>query len=283
MVNICRGVDFMADEELREEYKKVKVHNVRTLPQSHSFAFPQILGPVINAKVVLSELLVQINVEADLELPEEAIEIKREKKAIEITQCELLLNTNTVFIGGFVNKNIEYATGQHSCGNNTWGHINHISVKIPFESTAEIPTLQIPIGLPTRTDEYYLHAPKFSKLKVPNKEFVTTEFINEKPFGEPVMAYMVDEIIHSLEKPFHQFTEKMVVVVVLKIMQNRQVPLYGFFGQTSPVNLFQNQNQQNVFQNQQNIQQTVVGQPTQQISPTPIIGELLAALGNTEA
>jgi hypothetical protein len=97
------------------------------------------------------------------------------------------------------------------------------------------------------------------------------------------MAYMVDEIIHPLGRPFHQFTEKMVVVVVLKIMQNRQVPLYGFFGQASPINLFQNQNQQNVFQNQQNIQQKVVDQPTQQISPpTPIIGELLAALGNTE-
>jgi hypothetical protein len=129
---ICRGVNFMADEELREELRKVKVRNVRTLPQSHSFAFPQILGPVINAKVVLSELLVQINVEADMELPEDTVEIKREKKDIEITQCELLLNTNTVFIGGFVNKNIEYATGQHGCGQNTWGRINYISVKIPF-------------------------------------------------------------------------------------------------------------------------------------------------------
>jgi hypothetical protein len=265
------------------EQKKVQILNVRTLPHCPSYVLPQPFGPVIKTSVVLSELFVQINVEADIDLCDEAIEIKREKKEIEIVQCELLLNTNTVFIGGFVNKNVEYATGYCGCApvpgdggepkqggfdHNICGQIKHCLVKIPFECTAEIPFGSSPFGYPSSTDEYHFSTMKCAKKKTPKKEFVSTVFINEKPFGEPIAAYMVDEIIHPHEKPFHKFTEKMVVVVLLKIMQNRQVPLNGFFPGAAGLNVMPNQPK--------------LASSPQTAAPAGIIGELIEVLEDAE-
>jgi hypothetical protein len=274
-----KGVEYMSDGE----QKKVSCLNVRTLPHCPSYVLPQPFGPMIKTSVVLSELFVQINVEADIDLCDKAIEIKREKKDIEIKQCELLLNTNTVFISGFVNKNVEYATACCGCGpasldggqdqakedeygfgHSICGQIKHCLVKIPFECTAEIAPLNMPFGFPSTTEEYRLGAVKCGK-KTPKKEFVSTVFINEKPFGEPVAAYMVDEIIHPHEKPFHKFTEKMVVVVLLKIMQNRQIPLNGGFFPQSAV----------VMPNQ-------LANSSQTTAPSGIIGELIDILEDTE-
>jgi len=66
------------------------------------------------------EPVIQVDVESVIQLEEPALEIKRVKKNLFITQCKLIdtgfdyeckgKRTGKLFLSGYVRKNIEYAT-----------------------------------------------------------------------------------------------------------------------------------------------------------------------------
>lgn len=110
---------------------------VKTLQQSfteQTSVTPSVIEPgpvVVKIPVVIAETNITIPVEATIKLDYPAIEIKRIRKNVYLTQSRVIpfsqdgvFGTGILFIAGFIRKNIEYATktcgryGSHNvCGN----------------------------------------------------------------------------------------------------------------------------------------------------------------------
>jgi hypothetical protein len=242
--------------------------NSRTLAECPNYPLmPADNAIIVKTDRVLSEILIETNVEADITLPEPALEIKRIGKTVKIKQCELLLNTNKLFISGYVTKNIEYATFESfgtagrtgptgptgpagTAGSigplvdvNIGGYIKHCTVQVPFECTTAIPV--IPSGGPTVAGQFDFNLENLKNKKIlDKKEFVTVSFLNELPTCEAIAAVIIDEEIMPkgtfLFYPadaFQEFTEKMVIILQVKILQKQQVPI--FQPQPTPSNIME--------------------------------------------
>ncbi|MDF2547465.1 MAG: hypothetical protein K0R93_2363 [Anaerosolibacter sp.] len=212
---------------------------------------PLTTGAVSNIPVVLAELTIQINVDSLINLPEPALEIKRIKKHVKVTQCLLLQDTNVLFVKGFIRKNIEYATRKCSNKTGVCGDIRHCTVDVPFSCTTPI-TFNGIAPLPpvprTSTEFQYLRQQNISGPGFADKdrllsgdlsEFnqISTEYFNQLPFCELISARIVefDETInptrpHGVTLPFEErefkcIQQKAVIFLTLKLLQKRQVAI----------------------------------------------------------
>ncbi|MFA5523549.1 MAG: hypothetical protein WDA24_04250 [Tissierellales bacterium] len=217
-------------------------------------------GVVAKIPVVLAELTVQVNIDSINELPEPAIEIKKIKKHLKITQCLLLQNTNMLFVKGFVRKNIEYATLGCSNAKGICGDIKHCTIDVPFKFTTPIEFNGIaPAPVRNRAEaefEYFrerdIFGPDFADkdrlLSGDLSEFnqTTTEYFNELPFCELISSRIVefDEYLNPTkphkatvpfeERIFNRIEEKVVIYITLKLLQKRQVAIGAVAGTTCP-------------------------------------------------
>jgi hypothetical protein len=222
-------------------------------------------GAVVKVPIVLAQLNLQINVDAIIDLPEPALEIKQVSKNLKITQCLLLQDTNMLFIKGFVRKNIDYST-KGCCFNKTGvcGDIRHCTVDVPVSCTTPVLFNGIeplpPISGTSEEFAYFkeqkISGPDFSEksklLSSDITEFnqISTEYYNEMPYCELISSRIVEfnEYLnptapHSLvlpfeEKEFCSIEEKMVIFLTVKILQNRQLavpPLSSGFECGKPV------------------------------------------------
>jgi len=211
---------------------------------------PITTGVVAKIPVVLAELTVQVNVNSFIKLPKSALEVKDIKKRLKITQCRLLQNTNILFIKGFVRKNIDFSTRYCSNYDGVCGDIKHCTVDTPFECTTAVTfngTAPAPVIPSTRSEFEYFRKEKLPKI-FPEKEKLlsgdlsqfnqtSTEFLNELPYCELISSEIVefDEYLGRRpiydasapfeEKEFKKLEEKMVILITLKILQNRQVEI----------------------------------------------------------
>lgn len=214
---------------------------------------PVSAGPlVIKIPVVLAETNITIPVEAVITLDQVAMEIKRIKKNVYLTQSRLIpfsqdnrKGTGMLFIEGFVRKNIEYAT--QTCptctSSNVCGEIRHCTVEVPFNFTTRVNFLREPIFNGNTTPrELQFFTDKLQGCdscsdsiigRNPcDQSFFFTEVFNEKPFVELVRADITEIDIHTnptvncetpTEQRFTQLTEKIVINLTLKVLQNQQV------------------------------------------------------------
>ncbi len=214
-------------------------------------------GAVIKVPVVLAEFTVRFFVNAIIDLPEPALEIKDIKKRLKVTQCLLLQPTNILFIKGFVRKNIDYST--RTCSNNegVCGEIHHCTIDVPFECTTPITFFRPPAPLLAneRQEFEYLKeeslprdtfAEKDKLMSGDLSEFnqTSTEFFNELPFCELISSRIneFDEFINRRrpanvnlpfeEREFRRIEEKMVIALRLKLLQKRQVTVPSIPGNT---------------------------------------------------
>lgn len=210
---------------------------------------------VLKLPVVLVETNVTIPVEATITLDKKVIEIKRIKKNVFLTQARLIPNSAThvqpysaiLFLAGFVRKNIEYAT--ETCNTpgtaNVCGDIRHCTVEVPFDFTTRVffAPNRLPIFEPnTIPDEIEFFTDKLKSCDICadpvlgrnpcDQNFSFTEYFNEKPFVELVRADVTEVDIHKypssscknpVEQSFTQLTEKIVINLTLKVLQNQQV------------------------------------------------------------
>ncbi|MBM7865236.1 hypothetical protein GTO89_00450 [Heliobacterium gestii] len=220
-------VDYCVDGGKVSPRKDVcgQVVSVRTLPLCPNTPGNVACGQV-KVPVVLAEPTIQIEVEADLELDQYALEIKRIKKEVVLTQCELVLGSNKLFIGGYVRKNIEYATVDCEKCATKCGDIRHCTVHVPFECVTPI----------TFANPPQFHAAKpCTNIEFEGHKFIAEESIcvdvkNEKPFCELLSSVIYEEDIikhkecgcDSGEELFKKFTEKMVIILTLKVLQKQQ-------------------------------------------------------------
>lgn len=215
-------------------------------------------GPfVVKIPVVIAEPLIQIVVEASIELKEPALEIKRIKKNLFIDQCKLIDlrngSTGKLFISGFVRKNIEFATASFVCDEHKSisGDIRHTTVNVPFTCVTEIHYAVPPeITFQENAKEMSLFIEKNIKSRDCCSEtiigrnpceqnFEHFESFNERVFCELEDVRFFESDIRDNPRPigcefefptectFDKLTEKIVILVRLKLLQNQQVNIPG--------------------------------------------------------
>ncbi|CAB1244914.1 CsxC family protein [Clostridium sp. MT-14] len=210
----------------------------------------------VKIPVILAETNITIPVEATITLDKEAIEIKRIKKNVYLTQCRLIpfsqdkkSDTGILYISGFVRKNIEYATEKciSSDKKNICGDIRHCTVKVPFNCTTRVKFIRKPFfrSNPNSQElQYFTDSLKSCDVCADpiigrnpcDQNFTTTEIFNEKPFCELVKSCITEVDIHKcpvpvngklygspMEQEFRTFTEKIVIDLTLKVLQKQQV------------------------------------------------------------
>lgn len=202
--------------------------------------------PLVKAPVVLTEQNIQIDVEAEVRFEEPVLEIKRIRKNVYIDQCKAIIISpcaqpprGKLFIGGYVRKNIEYATvGCRSKGIKS-GDIKHLTVKVPFKCITEIEFNIAPPVIPSnyKQKEFEVLGEscdcKCHDMLTGKKECEDI-FITQEDFMEPIFCELEGAKIFEIDlhddmdkkdKIFTNMIEKMVVYVKVKLLQKQQVKL----------------------------------------------------------
>lgn len=182
--------------------------------------------PVYDIPVVLAEVELQADVEADIKLPTAAREIKWIRKNVSLTQCKAIPSVQNpgyvkLFITGVVHKNIQYV---EECS----GYITDFSTDISFSCNQQVQVFNQPIEFLSR------------KSSVDERRFLdktghgadhsmggsrTFEFYNE-PIDCKLIFSEVNEL--DLYKEFNRFgqfdkiTEKMEITLFFKLLQTQQ-------------------------------------------------------------
>jgi hypothetical protein len=201
-------------------------------------------GPLVaKIPVVLSDLTIQIDIEAKLKLEEPALDIKTIDKHIYLTECNLVPHTDKLFISGYVQKNIQFSS--ISCTNNTSvnGHIYHTTVNVPFKCVTKIQFSKYPVY----GKDYKVKLNVLDK-KMLSKDQKEDSWIHYSKLYEPVYCELEyakiletdildrefnlqDTLIE--ETAFQELNEKMVIYIRLKVLQNQQVCIPEPHGEVS--------------------------------------------------
>ena len=209
-------------------------------------------GPVtVKIPVVLTECNITINVQSSLKLEDTVLEIKHIKKNAYLNQCKLILNsendkpnTGILFLAGFIRKNIEYSAKEHNDKCVLNGKLKHVTVNVPFKCTTRV-TFNTPPKFKATTPQDEVEILQTSiEVRNPCGEEITgrdireqsfrlIEFFNEKVFCELISAEFVESDIlenptnkeckSPLEQTFHEITEKVVLFLTIKLLQNQNV------------------------------------------------------------
>ena len=209
-------------------------------------------GPVtVKIPVVLKECNITINVQSSLKLEDTVLEIKHIRKNAYLNQCRLIPNsendkpnTGILFLAGYIRKNIEYSTKDHNDKGVLNGKLKHATVNVPFKCTTRI-TFNTPPKFRTTNAQEEVEILQ-TNIKVCNhceeeitgrdireQSFRLIEFFNEKVFCELISAEFVEfdilenqtnkECKSPLEQTFHNITEKVVLFLTIKLLQNQNV------------------------------------------------------------
>jgi len=213
-----------------------KVINSETLGECESKFYDPvgICGPLVaKVPVVLSDVNVQIDIEADIRLEEPAFDIKAIDKKVCITQCHLVPCSNKLFIGGYVQANIQYSTIR--CINETSisGDIRHTTVNIPFKCVTKVKFDRKPVFGRSYEEELNVVDNKMTCLDEEEESRIHSQKFFEKIFCELEWAKIIESTLLDRnirctgkfkgERCFKEFTEKMVVYVRIKVLQNQPV------------------------------------------------------------
>lgn len=210
--------------------------------------------------VVLAETTVTIPIKSNIKLASKALEIKEINKNVYVTQCHLMetpsgATTGTLFLEGFVRKNIQYATIDcvDKNGETISGGIKHTTVRIPFCCTTTVnflrrPVLRGPIFTetpPASQVEYlgeFINDQNACAEPIQGSDPCQRGFVHNEIFNEPVFCELIRAAIqeddftrcprsitsncgNSIEQTFNSIEEKMLVSITLKVLQKQQVGL----------------------------------------------------------
>lgn len=177
----------------------------------------------------LAKLTVQINMDSIITLPEPALEIKNIKKRVKVTQCKLLQPTNTLFIKGFVRKDINYATRQCSNLDGVCGDIRHCTVDAPFRCTTSVIYNGVnPANIAFDTNRNFNQFSTQIFNELPNCELVSARIVE---YDEYLNRTNIPEAVPLERGEFIKVQEETILLLTLKILQNRNVSI-------APVSLF---------------------------------------------
>ncbi|AQS58827.1 CsxC family protein [Desulforamulus ferrireducens] len=211
-------------------------------------------GALAKIPLVLAQFQVQLNINAKIDLPEAALEVKEIHNSTKVTQSRLLLepgivgDSGNLFLKGFIRKNITYATVNCSNKEGVCGDLHHCIVDIPFACTTTV-TYAIPPLPPVANsvEEFQFFrkqdlpvgfAEKDKLLSADMSEYnqVSVEYFNELPYCDLISSKIVqyDEFINRTdlseeapfeEKVFNCIEEKIVLTLTLQLLQKQLVQI----------------------------------------------------------
>lgn len=203
---------------------------------SNEYYHPQGLpGPlVVKVPVVLSEVKVQVDLETNIRLEEPAFDIKTIDKKVCITQCHLVPYTNKLFLGGYVQKNIQYSTVENpDNGVSVSGAIRHTTLNVPFRCVTAVKFARKPIFGKYDKVKSNVIAENMVCGDTGEDSWMHFNDYYEPIFCEVEWTKILETDIYnrnietdgnfSNENLFQDFVEKMVVYIRLKVLQTQQV------------------------------------------------------------
>ena len=155
-------------------------------------------------------------------------------------------NTGTLFLDGFINSDIEYATKVHNDEGVCCEKIKHVTVNVPFKCTTIAMFKTYPkFKQSTYQDETEILQTSIKVFDacgeditggdIREQSFKIIEFFNEKVFCELISAEIVETSIlespidkeckTSLNQGFHDIAEKVVLLLTIKLLQNQNVEI----------------------------------------------------------
>lgn len=198
-------------------------------------------GPlVVKVPVVLSDLEIEIHVESEMKLEESATDIENIDKEVFITECKLIPYTNNLFIGGYVQKSIQFSIAD--CRNNSTisGRVEHTTVNVPFRCVTETKFSKEPIyGKNYKERINFINDNMLGKDKREDSWVHYSELYDavycQLEYAKVLEIDMFNEIntikkATSEENIFKKLSEKMVIFIRLKVLQNQQIFIPEFDG-----------------------------------------------------
>lgn len=205
-------------------------------------------GAIIKVPVVLAELELQLSIDAMIDLPMPALEVKNIRKDIKIMECLLLHDTHTLFIKGAVRKTIEYSYSPVFNYKGLSDSIRQCTVELPFGGTTSVSFngIQPVLSIPSNLTEFECHSkqdsriptclktePALSECSMRNQ--ISTKYYNELPYCELVSSKIVehdrflkhiqaDRLVDKIPR-IKGIEEKLALYLTIKILQNCQIAI----------------------------------------------------------
>lgn len=208
---------------------------------------------LVKIPVVLADINVIFNMEANLKLDRLAKEIKSIEKNVFLTQSCIVNfleyeepNTVILFIKGFIKNNIEYTSSNYNIKGikKSSRNIRYCIVESPFEFNTKITLSREPILSKNFTknelefcnykSSEYDTSNNCSELNLCNEGSLFTEIFNEKPFIELIRADIIEvdvkknsilKDVPNSEERVTNIIEKSVVNLALKVLQRQEVKI----------------------------------------------------------
>lgn len=190
------------------------------------------LPSAVDVAVPLVDVLLQVDVEANISLPTPAREIKWMRKNVSLRQCKavpsLLDPTGTVklFITGVVHKNIQYVESSS-------GFIRDYSTDVPFSCIQSVELeneLFFPLGFEYSNKNSVLERKQLAR-DGQGADRCETGSLTFEIYNEPIKCKIMASAVNSLDiyqnfdnmGKFNQVIEKMEVLLLVKLIQKQQV------------------------------------------------------------
>ncbi len=211
----------------------------------------QMCTPIEVVQTSATTVLVTVSIpaEAIFTLPTRALEIKKIRKNLKITQCRFFnfsppvpgkpQDTPKLFLGGFVRKDIQYSEATHQTAHTVAGTIKDFVVDVPYTCVIELGgSLVIPPTLFSQQLEYEFlsskplpsgFSPKDTLMSgdISELNMVSNEFLNQLPTCKLVYS-QINEMDDAIDRvpliggPFEEGTfrtvqEKMIILIQLQL------------------------------------------------------------------
>ncbi|KAF0817869.1 MULTISPECIES: CsxC family protein [unclassified Cytobacillus] len=182
--------------------------------------------PVYDIPVVLAEVELQADVEADIKLPTPAREIKWIRKNVSLKQCKAIPSIQNpgyvkLFVTGVVHKNIQYV---EECS----GYITDFSTDIDFSCNQQVKVFNTPLEFPSRKSS--VDERRFLDKTGHGADHTTGGSRTFEFYNDPIDCKLIFSEVNDLDlfKEFNRFgqfekiTEKMEITLFFKLLQNQQ-------------------------------------------------------------
>lgn len=220
------GEEIEEIEEI-EKIEKIESEIVQEYPNRLIMPVEDFQEVIINVPVVLSQFEIEFICEAVINFACEVEDIKSVKQNIYLNECRLIPKANKLFIGGSIRKSIEYLSHNN---------IKNVSAEIPFKCTTEIKYFTPPV-INNMIDQIEVETLRYDGTGIDlfEKSYASSECFNEKIYCKLVsdeikQISISGEEIKEKDKEkckdkFETLTDKMVVKLNLKLIQERQVSI----------------------------------------------------------
>lgn len=207
---------------------------------------------VAKIPVVLADINIIFNLEANITLDRLAKEIKTIKKNVFLTDYSIIPfskdnepNDGILFIKGFIRNNIEYISQKYNIpmSENVYGNIRYCIVETPFEVNTKVTFIREPVFNKNsnkneldfstyKTSHNNTYSGKVIECNFCDKGILFTEIFNEKPFVELIRSDIIEvnfnkssilKNIGDSEEIFTNINEKSVVNLTIKVLQRQEV------------------------------------------------------------